>query len=801
MNFTALFDEKKGTTYRYTKRGTTEAYLPDKVCEESALPQYDGSNGNLFARRPVIFGGSKLLDGGVDLSVSMGECRFVDRVALTLTEKSRLLKIEILMPEGGVLKPVAVKENPAAGELLVLPVGVFGADLTVRLSGDYADAGLAFVEIFVANGVENAVYPQPLEMAVREGALPLDGILTFTVFDEIARGGAAYLSERFAERFDKALAEGKGEGNITFSFADMEKDAYELTVNADGVSVKSGGVRGFFYAVDTLLQLVRDGEIPYLHIVDKPLLDMRGVHILLPARCDIPFLKRLVREILVPMRYNVVFLQLSGAMRYEKYPEINEKWLEACRRYAAGEWPKPAHYGSLGHDVLEKHEIADICAYIRSFGIEIVPEVQSLSHVQYITTAYPELAERQEKEKAEIDAYVADDRPEEFYAHDMCPQHPRYYEVIFGIIDEVVELIRPERFIHVGHDEAYGLAKCPVCSKIGGAKVYADEVTRLNEYVKSKGLTMMMWADMLQNKRYSVPEALSLVPRDVVLLDFTWYFDLDKDIEDKLLAKGHRVLMGNMYSSHYPRYESRIRKKGMLGAEVSTWIHCNEHHYAFEGKLYDLVYSANMMWSDAYDSAYRRTYNAIVMPRLWEIRERIGALPKGKTHALPLDGSVKNVPSDLLWQMPYERAVKLTSAQAEVEIPVGTCARMLTFTHTTDLAASRVMWQGAQKIGEYVLQYEDGTEYAYPLLYADNIMKYTYTYGAPYETVLFRHEGYGATYTAKPFAGKDKNGKDFTLLTCPVKNPHPEKRIVKIIARHMKNTDAAILLFEVARVD
>ncbi len=799
MKLQAIFEKTSGVSYAYYHRATTVAYAPDLLCEEQALPSYEASNGNLFARRPVAFRGNVLLDGAVDLAVSLGKRLFVDRVALTLTEKSRPEKIEVLMTVEGAEKRVAVVEGPAAAELLVLPVAVWGDALTVRVTGNYTDVGLSFFEVFAAEGVEDAVYPIPTALEHREGALSLDALTAVAVLDDVAGAGAAYLAERFAERFGKALAV-EEKGDITLSLADMEVDAYDLTVSAEGVVIKASGMRGFFYAADTLLQLVKGDTIPFVHVFDKPMLEMRGAHILLPARKDLPFMKRLIRELLVPMRYNMIYLQLSGVMRYEKYPEINEKWLEACQRYAAGEWPKPAHYNSLGHDILEKEEIADICAYIRSFGMEIVPEVQSLSHVQYITTAYPELAERQKKEKEDIDFYVADDRPEEFYAHDMCPQHPRYYEVIFGLIDEVVELIRPERFIHMGHDEAYGLAKCPVCSEIGGAKVYAEEVTRLNDYIKSKGLTMMIWSDMVQNKRYSVPEALEWLPRDVVLLDFTWYFDLDKDIEDKLLAKGHRVLMGNMYSSHYPRYESRIKKPGMVGAEVSTWIWCTEHNYAFEGKMYDFAYSANMMWSDEYDGAYRRTYNEIVTKKLWEIRRRIGDLPSGERVSVALGGSVKNVPNDLLWQMPYESAVALKSEGAEVKIPVGACAKMLTFTHATDRAASRVMWKEAQKIGEYVLQYEDGTEYAFPLLYADNVMKYTYQYGAPYETVLFRHEGYAATYTAKPFRGKDAHGRDFTLLECPVKNPHPEKRIERVVARHAGNTDAAVLLFDLSLV-
>ena len=53
---------------------------------------------------------------------------------------------------------------------------------------------------------------------------------------------------------------------------------------------------------------------------------------------------------------------------------------------------------------------------------------------------------------------------------------------------------------------------------------------------------------------------------------------------------------------------------------------------------------------------------------------------------------------------------------------------------------------------------------------------------------------------AKPICGKDARGRDYTLLELPVKNPHPDKRIARVAVRHMGNTDADILLFEVKTV-
>ena len=45
--------------------------------------------------------------------------------------------------------------------------------------------------------------------------------------------------------------------------------------------------------------------------------------------------------------------------------------------------------------------------------------------------------------------------------------------------------------------------------------------------------------------------------------------------------------------------------------------------------------------------------------------------------------------------------------------------------------------------------------------------------------------------------GKDCEGRDYTLLRYPFKNPHPEKEISQIVCRHAGNTDAEILLLEV----
>ena len=123
-------------------------------------------------------------------------------------------------------------------------------------------------------------------------------------------------------------------------------------------------------------------------------------------------------------------------------------------------------------------------------------------------------------------------------------------------------------------------------------------------------------------------------------------------------------------------------------------------------------------------------------------------------------------------------------------------AELVMITHATDISADRIMWKPAHKIGEYELVYEDGTSSTTPIFYGDNIYKFSQTYGAPLISPLFRHEGYTGTYTSRPVCGKDNFGNDYTLLECPVVNPSPEKKISKVVAKHMENTDAKILIFD-----
>lgn len=798
-------------TYSYTKRGTVENYWPNNMCERiDGKAFYDKTCGNLFYGIEVSWMGATLLDKSVDININLGEVQYVDHIYIQQSKDSKPRSVEILTLDQNELKKIGVYSTGEVitEEEITISVGYYCDNVVIRLNGAYENVGIKKLDIFSATEMENMVYPMPTDIAINEGVLSFDKITGIYTTDKEIMPAARYFSERLKENFGEEVSYKKYGDGVYMVWSERKDDGYDIEVNEEGCIISAGCLRGLMYAVDALMQLADESGFKYCKISDKPMMEFRGVHIALPARKDIPFLKKFIREVAVPMRYNSVIIQISAAMRYDNYPEINAAWLRSIDNYHKGLWPKPAHYGFIGGDILEKSEVAELCDYIRSFGLEIVPEIQCLSHAQYITTAYPELAEvdlNTDVKKFE-DLYVGDEGAHSFYHHNMCPLHEKYYDYVFGIADEVVEVMKPERYLHMGHDEIFLMGACEKCIQEDKAKLFGDEVTKLNEYVKSKNLTMMIWSDMLQGERlfgevYSTPEAINYIPKDVRLLDFTWYFHPELDLEDKLLANGFQVAMGNMYSSHYPRYDYRSKKQGVFGAEVSTWVACNEKTYAYEGKLYDMCYSANMMWNPAYDSTFRRSYNEIIKQILWKTKCRIANIAEeGEAVSKELDGSIRNIPNELLWHIPYDKAIKLSVQKPETTVAIEDYADTVFVVHATDMGADRVMWHDPFRIGEYTLIYEDDSSFSTEVSFGENIHRHAQSYGAPIVSVLFRHQGYTGTYSAKPICGKDVNGRDYTLLALPIKNPDPEKKIKELRLKHMRDTDASIFVYEVQTV-
>ena len=822
-------------SYSYRKCSTTLPLPPDHPPAEQEKKTQNG-----FA---AGWNWNTLLGGGVDIVLTfhgMPNLVFLSQVILYQTGQSSIEKADLLRKEAdGTFAPVGcvspqTEHVSDCGSVLSLEAGCFADEVILRIKTDYRPLWLSKIEIIGAVFDEPLLYPMPAQSKLlEEDEIPVAALRRIYADpkDTDALAAAEYLQDimRAGYGIELELLKELSQDSNVIRFerakdAALPPEGFLLQSSAGCCRLAANDRRGMLYAAGALFELSRGGTIPAAEIRDWPFMPMRGVHIGLPDREHIPFLKRLIRYLLVLMRYNTIFIEISAGMRYDRHPEINAAWVEIKQKSDSGEWPFNFHTPMVCNgSFLEKDEVRDLFEFAESLGLEAIPEIHSLSHAQFLTKAFPQIAEipAQPERGGDVDLLEDDGLDDEFYPSCYCPSNEESYQILFDIIDEVVETLHPKRYLHMGHDEVYRIGVCEKCRGKDPARLYADDVNRIHDYVASKGLTMMLWGDMLHTAtKYKTPPAIDWIPKDIVMLDFIWYFHMDLDLEERLLNHGFPVLLGNLYSSHFPRFEKRIRQEGILGGEVSTWVAVTEEAFALEGKLYDLVYTANMLWSAAYRSEARTAYDQCAAALLRQMRPMIHGdpvLPASKTYH-PI--SLKSVPGSCQlnkeeqqtlerWKSPWIKDIihfetvlhataetALCPRRSRYEIPVGKTADGFLFVHACDGAGSRIPWEKLDIAGEYQICYADGGSVRLPIQYGGNAAELLRRYGAPLKSPYFRHEGYLATYFADPaVCGKTACGEDFTLYGWEWRNPEPERRISSIVFQTHPSSACGIYLF------
>lgn len=868
-------------SYSYRQRGRAGAFAPD-LFEEKAGPAGEiafsaGSLTDGKAETQIGWIGNTVGEMGADIAIDLKGPYFVDRVVLQqasreqeeaptavkygnvaigevpdYVEPAGLNCVEVYARNGEGEMILAGRigqrrqNKPLSESALSVNVGVEATELVVRMDSFNRDILLAGLEVWGAGIDEPKVYPVPQKTTFDgEGVFKLADspkIVVGKAAGEDTLFAATLLAEKIKENLGLAasvVTDEQAGGDIALGkagecelldkagLAETKPDGYTLNIRADGAFLAAGDRRGLIYGVETLLQLLGSEEpsAPICLIEDYPKMEFRGVHFFMPHRKDIPFIKRLIRYVWAPMKMNTIFLQVTAGMKFDRRPEINETWQRENEKAAKGEVPRVPHGVLGGGTYLSKAEVRDLVNYAKSYGFEVIPEVQSLSHVEYLTMTYPEIAE---KPGVYPDAY--------------CPLHPDSHKIVFDMIDEVIEVFQPERYIEMGHDEVYTLGVCDRCKGKSRAELYALDVNAIYDYLKSKGLGMMIWSDMIHTFRpYGTPDAIDMIPKDIVMLDFIWYFRTGEDIETRLLDKGFKVIMGNFYSSHYTRFTRRSAREGVIGAEVSTWGHADEEIFGRKGKLYDFIFSANMMWSEHYADELRWVMDrriAELMPVIrWQISDdRLPAPPSEAKSFSPIDlaGSITAPMRDMtgakggydlaglasgevtLKGIPFsisEGVIFLEPQSAprrrypsQAEVPVGVKADSLIFLHTcsSDVKPSvpNTNTRAEAPISAYELLYTDGSTAEVDIEYGWQLAEWNRRFAKPLGHIRHRHSGYIGTYPAiAAWQGKTPTGQDVTLYGFEWANPHPDKEIKALrIKADEAATDVALITAAVTAV-
>lgn len=730
---------------------------------------------------------STLYDTEVDAVYTLDKEYYIGQIVLKNIERAANVGVMV----DGVKVEVKDVSKPVF-------VSLAGSEITVRLTGDVLNLGFGGIEVygFCPDDDEPLLLPTPKSFRMKKGRVLIGNIL--------AEGEDSVFVKNFIltsldERY-KRLPNGSGISLTIELCPDYENERYTVSVTESGATVKAASRLALLWGACKIIELWEESDLPIVEIDDKPDVPMRGFHMGLPKKDQIDFVKRLARYVLVPYGYNHVILEFNGDMRYDTHPEITEYWVETEKLAKEGKCERVMH-ADIGADgtALEKDEVRDLVDYFYSLGLEVIPEVQSLAHIEYITGAHPEFAELGKCKDSLSEEELKKIQHTNIDGHCYCPSDERVMALIFDLIDEVVEVVRPKRYVHIGHDEVYHLGLCSECRKKGAPRVYIEHVKALYDHLKAKGLGTMLWSDMFHINMYYTDESFACVkeelPKDLMLLDFTWYFHPEVDIEDELLPSGYNIMMGNFYSSHYTRFSKRIKKDGMVGGEVSTWTAVNEERFAKNGKFLDLPYSGEMLWNAySYDEKNRPSLTTLigqlVIPELRDLMHGRYDLYletdiDEADYIGGFDGSFQRIPEELGY---------LELTEPTEKLKVGKRYDRLIFNHATLNRAPRICWRELIPVGKYTVVYKDGQKVDVPVEYAAGIMQINESFGLPKPQIYYRHQGYVGTWFADPtYEYRTPEGRPILLLGQIWDNPHPEKKIA-YITYTPDEEDTAILL-------
>lgn len=426
-----------------------------------------------------------------------------------------------------------------------------------------------------------------------------------------------------------------------------KEDEYVLIVTKDRITAYCDTDNAVRYAACSIVAHY-DGGIQSGILYNSPLVSFRALKVYIPGKDNLEFFREFV-DMCMFYGYNTLLIEIGGAMEYKKHPEINEGWVEYCdifREYfgksidvqCSQPWPKNSiHWENGDGGWLTQDTLRELAEYCRVHGLEIIPEVPCFSHCDYMLTRHPELAENQNDPVP--DAY--------------CPSNPKTYELLFDLLEEIIDVFKPS-IVHIGHDELVTIGRCEKCASKSAPQLYADDITKIHDWLAERGIETMMWGDKLlecmredgsslagsgstrcflpteqmvniRGKLYSrhkdvgwmhegepgvvtyrVPpthKAISMIPSDIKIMNWYWvdfWHGILPTSEEQFAKYNLWSVYGNFHSIEFPNFFERIGK-GIHGVGISNWSKMDCRYLQRNGVLMELVHTSMALWDRSYD--------------------------------------------------------------------------------------------------------------------------------------------------------------------------------------------------------
>lgn len=274
---------------------------------------------------------------------------------------------------------------------------------------------------------------------------------------------------------------------------------------------------------------------------------------------------------------NQLFLRINYNYQFKSHPELAEK------------------------NALTEQQIKKIVQAVAKHNIEIIPIINMLGHqswkkdnIHSLLRVYPEF-----EENAGIKLF-----DKNFYTRAYCPNHPEVHDVVFAVIDELVEVFEAKA-VHVGMDEVFILGEdgCERCKGKNKAELFANEVNLIQAHLAKKNVVMYIWGDRLldgnttglgewgasKNDTYG---AIDLISKDVIICD--WQYESAPPTPAYFAVKGLSVISASFQVPSVAEFQltnmigmrahsNETIKNRLLGIMHTYWGSFNSFYQCYQG--------------------------------------------------------------------------------------------------------------------------------------------------------------------------------------------------------------------------
>lgn len=244
----------------------------------------------------------------------------------------------------------------------------------------------------------------------------------------------------------------------------LKKQAYQLHLDQQNISITANAAQGLFYGVQTLLQSLQplNGKTWFTtgDIIDWPDMDLRIIY-----WDDAHHLERLdamKRAIRQASYYKIsgFALKLEGHFQFESAKPIVEPYAYSAKEY---------------------QELTD---YARAHYVELIPYLDAPAHIAFILK-HPEYKDLRAFPNSNYDLSVV---------------NPKADSLILNMMNDLFAANKGGKYVVFSTDEAYYVGKTPADKKraeaLGGnGNLLAAYITRISDKLYQKGRKSIIWTE------------------------------------------------------------------------------------------------------------------------------------------------------------------------------------------------------------------------------------------------------------------------------------------------------------------